>query len=42
MDFKSATSGSHRFVYSDLGEGPLIVLLHGFPDLPSGCARWPA
>jgi pimeloyl-ACP methyl ester carboxylesterase len=38
MDFKSATSGSHRFVYSDLGEGPLIVLLHGFPDLPSGWA----
>jgi pimeloyl-ACP methyl ester carboxylesterase len=38
MDFKSATSGSQQFVYSDEGEGPLVVLLHGFPDLPTGWA----
>jgi len=25
-----------KFVYEDSGEGPLVVLLHGFPDTPSG------
>lgn len=39
MDFKTAaTSDGQRFVYSDTGEGPLVVLLHGFPDLPTGWA----
>jgi pimeloyl-ACP methyl ester carboxylesterase len=37
MDFKTATVGSQAFVYSDSGgEGPLVVLFHGFPDLPFG------
>jgi pimeloyl-ACP methyl ester carboxylesterase len=27
-----------RFVYSDTGEGPLVVLFHGFPDTPGGWA----
>src|SRR5262245_4343050 len=37
MDFKSAaTEDGQKFVYSDTGEGPLVVLVHGFPDLPTG------
>jgi pimeloyl-ACP methyl ester carboxylesterase len=34
--FQVAATGSQRFVYSDSGEGPLVVLLHGFPDTPLG------
>lgn len=36
MDFTSATTDSQRFIFSDSGEGPLVVLLHGFPDTPAG------
>ena len=36
MDFKTARAGEQTFVYSDAGEGPLVVLLHGFPDTPRG------
>lgn len=36
MDFTSAVADSQRFVYADSGEGPLVVLLHGFPDTPAG------
>jgi pimeloyl-ACP methyl ester carboxylesterase len=36
MEFKTTATGSQRFVYADSGEGPLIVLLHGFPDTPGG------
>jgi pimeloyl-ACP methyl ester carboxylesterase len=36
MDFTSASANGQRFVYSDSGEGPLVVLLHGFPDTPTG------
>jgi pimeloyl-ACP methyl ester carboxylesterase len=37
MDFKTATAGAQAFVYSDSGgEGPVVVLFHGFPDLPFG------
>lgn len=36
MDFTSATAQSQPFVYADSGEGPLVVLLHGFPDTPFG------
>ena len=32
----SASAYGQRFVYSDTGEGPLVVLLHGFPDTPRG------
>jgi pimeloyl-ACP methyl ester carboxylesterase len=32
----SASAHGQRFVYSDTGEGPLVVLLHGFPDTPRG------
>ena len=37
MDFKTATADSQTFVYSDSGgDGPLVVMFHGFPDLPFG------
>ncbi|HEV3055779.1 MAG TPA: alpha/beta hydrolase [Solirubrobacteraceae bacterium] len=36
MEFQSATAGSQRFVFADSGDGPLVVLLHGFPDTPAG------
>ena len=29
-----ASAGEQTFRYLDSGEGPLVVLLHGFPDLP--------
>jgi len=35
----TAAAGSQQFVYTDSGEGPLVVLLHGFPDTPNGWAR---
>jgi pimeloyl-ACP methyl ester carboxylesterase len=34
LEFKQ----TDRFVYSDIGEGPLVVLFHGFPDTPHGWA----
>ena len=37
MDFKTARADSQTFVYSDSGgAGPLVVMFHGFPDLPLG------
>ena len=39
MDFTSAAADGQRFVFADSGDGPLVVLLHGFPDTPHG---WPA
>jgi pimeloyl-ACP methyl ester carboxylesterase len=36
MDVTSATAHDQRFVYTDSGEGPLVVLFHGFPDTPQG------
>lgn len=29
-----ATAGGQTFRYLDSGDGPLVVLIHGFPDLP--------
>jgi pimeloyl-ACP methyl ester carboxylesterase len=37
-DFKSATAHGQRFVFAEIGAGPLVVLLHGFPDTPHGWA----
>jgi len=31
-----ASAGGQTFRYVDSGEGPLVLLLHGFPDLPTG------
>jgi pimeloyl-ACP methyl ester carboxylesterase len=36
MDFEGAISDGQRFVFADSGEGPAVVLIHGFPDTPSG------
>jgi pimeloyl-ACP methyl ester carboxylesterase len=38
MEFQTITSGEQRFVVSQQGEGPDIVLLHGFPDTPHSFA----
>jgi pimeloyl-ACP methyl ester carboxylesterase len=35
---RSAEYEGQRFVYTDSGEGPLVVLFHGFPDTPQGWA----
>ena len=34
MDFQTISGGGQPFVVSQEGEGPDIVLLHGFPDTP--------
>jgi pimeloyl-ACP methyl ester carboxylesterase len=34
MEFQAISRGAQRFVVSQAGEGPDIVLLHGFPDTP--------
>jgi pimeloyl-ACP methyl ester carboxylesterase len=31
-----ASAGGQTFRYVDSGDGPLVLLLHGFPDLPTG------
>lgn len=33
-DWQEASGGGQTFRYVDSGEGPLVLLLHGFPDLP--------
>ncbi len=35
-DWQEAATGGQTFRYVDSGAGPLVVLLHGFPDLPTG------
>jgi pimeloyl-ACP methyl ester carboxylesterase len=37
-DFVSRAHDGRTFVVADSGSGPLVVLLHGFPDLPAGWA----
>ena len=34
MEFRTISGGRDRYVISQAGEGPDIVLLHGFPDTP--------
>jgi pimeloyl-ACP methyl ester carboxylesterase len=34
VEFQTISSGGQRYVVSTAGEGPNIVLLHGFPDTP--------
>jgi pimeloyl-ACP methyl ester carboxylesterase len=33
---ETATAHDQKFVYEDSGDGPLVVLFHGFPDTPGG------
>lgn len=35
----AATDDGQRFVYSERGSGPLVVLIHGFPDTPGSWER---
>jgi pimeloyl-ACP methyl ester carboxylesterase len=39
MEFENASIHGQTFVYSDTGEGPPVVLWHGFPDTPGGWER---
>lgn len=34
-EWREATAGGQTFRYVDSGTGPLVVLFHGFPDLPA-------
>jgi pimeloyl-ACP methyl ester carboxylesterase len=36
MDFKTASAHGQTFRFCDSGEGPAVVLIHGFPDTPMG------
>jgi pimeloyl-ACP methyl ester carboxylesterase len=36
IEWREAFAGGQTFRYVDSGEGPLVLLLHGFPDLPTG------
>lgn len=36
IEWCEASAGGQNFRYVDSGAGPLVVLLHGFPDLPTG------
>jgi pimeloyl-ACP methyl ester carboxylesterase len=38
MEFRTIGGAEQRFVVSQIGEGPDIVLLHGFPDTPHSYA----
>lgn len=39
MDFETVVSGGRTHVISTVGEGPDVVLLHGFPDTPYSWAE---
>jgi pimeloyl-ACP methyl ester carboxylesterase len=32
--FREASAGGQTFRFTDTGQGPLVVLVHGFPDVP--------
>ena len=38
-DWQEASAGGQTFRYVDSGSGPLVLLLHGFPDLPTAWDR---
>ncbi len=38
-EFQNATLGEQTWRYHDSGQGPAVVLLHGFPDLPHSYAN---
>ena len=35
----TAAGDGQRFVFAETGDGPLVVLIHGFPDTPHGWER---
>ena len=35
IEWRETSAGGQTFRYVDSGEGPLVLLLHGFPDLPT-------
>ncbi len=39
MDFITSDGPGQRFRYADVGDGPVVVLLHGFPDLPESWSK---
>jgi len=36
IEWREASAGGQTFRYVDSGDGPLVLLLHGLPDLPTG------
>ncbi|MGB5812220.1 MAG: alpha/beta hydrolase [Polyangiales bacterium] len=38
-EFQSVTLGQQTWRFHDSGQGPPVILFHGFPDLPHGYAR---
>jgi pimeloyl-ACP methyl ester carboxylesterase len=36
VDFQQASHDGQRFVFAEAGQGDPVVLIHGFPDTPSG------
>jgi pimeloyl-ACP methyl ester carboxylesterase len=36
IEWRESAAGGQTFRYVDSGTGPLVLLLHGFPDLPTG------
>ncbi|MGI8462405.1 MAG: alpha/beta fold hydrolase [Solirubrobacterales bacterium] len=36
---RAATADGQQFVFADEGDGPLVILLHGYPDTPHGWER---
>ena len=37
-DFRNVTRGGQTWRYADNGQGPVVVLIHGFPDTPESYA----
>lgn len=39
MDFRNLTRGDQTWRFHDAGDGPAVVLIHGFPDTPQSWGR---
>ena len=40
MDFRNLTRGNQTWRFHDAGDGPAVVLFHGFPDTPQSWERF--